>query len=224
MSLVKKILEYSIEKDLGHIPSALSMLDYLEYLFRNHLDRDWNIVIGKPYGAQAYYIIWKELYGLDIDNLSYGVKHNEIDFVDYGEETLGNALGIASGMSYNKKPTWCNISDAVLQMGSTLEAMQFIGKNKQDILLTVDYNNMQLTGRNDQNIIDAYSLFFDFGWNVLLVKNKDYSKIKGFIKKKGPKVILFQTIKGDTVREMEENPIKWHYKKLGSLDEITYSK
>jgi deoxyxylulose-5-phosphate synthase len=83
---------------------------------------------------------------------------------------------------------------------------------------------MQLTTKNDQNILDVYSLFFDFGWNVLLVKNKNYSKIKDFLKKKGPKVILFQTIKGNGVREMEENPIKWHYKKIGSSDEITYSK
>ena len=224
--MIKKMLKYSIDKKLGHIPSALSMLGYLEYLWKNHLDKDWNIVIGKPYGAQAYYIIWKEIFKLDINNLSYGVKHSEIDFVDYGEETLGNALGVASGLSLgNNKKTWCNISDASLQMGPTLEALQFIGKNQQDILLTIDFNNMQLTGKNTQNIWDVYSMFFDFKWNVLIINatEGDYSGVSKFLSKKGPKAIIFKTLKGEGVKEMEVDPITWHYKILNSIDDITLS-
>jgi len=224
---IQKLLDYSIKHKLGHIPSALSMLDYLDYLTENILNKDWNIVIGKPYGAQAYYILWNYYWNLDIENLSYGVKHDEIDFVDFSEETIGNALGVASGIQIsNKKKTWCNISDAVFQMGSTLEAIQFIGSNQQDILLTVDYNNYQLTGKvsdiMNTNIYDIYSLLTDCNWKVLLIKNlEDYSKIEKFVKNKGPKCILFETIKGKGILEMEMKPKEWHYKKLQNINEIT---
>ena len=223
--MIKKVLQYSIDNKLGHIPSALSMLEYVEYLTQNILQKDWNIIIGKPFGSQTYYKIWEKYWGLDITGLSYGVKHDEIPFVDYSEETLGNALGIASGVQLaNNKKTWCNISDGALQMGPTLEAIQFIGKMKQDILLTVDFNFMQLTGKTYDIIgVDEhnmYSYFHDFGWNVLLI-DKDYSKIPKFVTKKGPKCIIFRTKKGQGVLEMEQHPITWHYKKLEDFDEIT---
>jgi transketolase N-terminal domain/subunit len=228
---IEKLLEFSIKNKLGHIPSALSMFDYLDYLWNeceNGPDKDWNIVIGKPYGSQAYYTIWeKDLKDLEInpDTLSYGVKNKEIPFVNYSEETLGNALGVGAGISLaNNIKTWCNISDAVLQMGPTLEAIQFIGKEEIDILLTVDYNDYQLTSKISKEmkykIYEVYSLFSDFGWNVMIVRDKNYKKIPGFLKKKGPKVILFETIKGDFVREMRENPIKWHYKILENIDDV----
>ncbi len=232
--LRSRLLRYSIDKDLGHIPSALSMYNYLYELFENEeTDEiinpyDWNIVIGKPFGAQAYYIIWHYFYMLDKTNLSYGVKHSEINFVDFGEETLGNALGIASGISYNGKRTWCNLSDGVLQMGPTLEAIQFIGHNKQDIVLTVDYNRTQLTGDTIEIMgmtISAVSeMFSNHGWKVYKIESDKFHKgpAKALIEQlNGPIVFLIETTKGDGVVEMEADPIGWHYKKLGSLNEIT---
>ena len=127
------LLKYSFEQKLSHIPSALSMLDYVDVLFTDEFVvpyRD-HIVIGKPFGAQSYYLVWKKLGFLDkIEELNIGVKHDEISFVDYGEETMGNALGVAAGIAMTTdKNVWVNLSDASLQMGNTLEAIQFIGHN-----------------------------------------------------------------------------------------------
>ena len=36
-----------------------------------------------------------------------------------------------------------------------------------------------------------------------------------------PVVFLFRTIKGKGVLEMENDPVKWHYKELKNIDEIT---
>ncbi len=232
-NLRKRVLNYSIANNLAHIPSALSMFNYVYELFDNMKDDEvispynYNIVIGKPFGAQTYYIIWHYFYMIDHFKLPY-ILDNTIYFVDFSEETLGNALGIASGISYNNKPTWCNISDGALQMGPTLEAIQFIGNHNQNILLTVDFNGTQLTGNikeiNGMTIEKSKQLFELNNWTCYIINSKDFKKsnVKHLIENtKGPLCILVNTIKGEGVIEMENDPFKWHYKQLRSLDEIT---
>jgi transketolase N-terminal domain/subunit len=216
---VKKLIEYSKKKELGHIPSALSHLSFLNFLYENKyiIPYKHNIVIGKPYGAQAYYLIWKNL-GLidDIESLSYGVKHDEIPFINFSEETLGNALGVASGIQLaNNKRTWVHLSDAAFQMGPTLEALQFIAKKKQDLIITVDSNEYQLTGKTyDILRLDSVfisSLCLDLGYNSFIIK-EDYTRIPYHLKKKGPTILIFKTTKGQGVKKMEEDPVYWHYR------------
>ena len=236
-TILKRVLKYSINKKLSHVPSALSMLHYTHELFKYDMDAadraiidpyEWNIVIGKPFGAQSYYIIWHYYYMLNIENLAYGVKHEEIDFVDYGEETLGNALGFASGISYNGKRTYCNISDGALQMGSVLEAIQYIGHHKQNIVLTVDYNRTQLTGNTTDimgmTINGVYDMFYNAGWIPYIIEDSKFNakNIKSILDNiKGPIVFLIETHKGSGVVEMMQDPVTWHYKQLESLEEIT---
>lgn len=229
---MKELLEYSIKHDLRHIPSALSQYSYLKTLLPIINYKDTNIVIGKPFGSQAYYVPWESM-GLVKQPLSYGVKHDEIDFVDFSEETLGNALGVASGIQLgNSKKTWCNISDGALQMGATLEAIQFIGKHKQNILCTVDFNGQQLTDSlmNTMGIhsFNIEAMFAMYGWETKLVDTRVLNEygletvIKGCLGiNEKPVALIFKTSKGQGVKEMEDDPVKWHYKELRSLDEIT---
>jgi len=226
--MIKKVLEYSIKNKLSHIPSALSMLKYSYEMFKIIDKDDWNIVVGKPFGAQALYIIWEELYGLNIDNLSYGVKDKEIDFVDYGEETLGNALGFSSGISYNGKRTYCNISDGALQMGPTLEAINFIGHHKQSIVLTIDYNKTQLLGHTTHimgtTISNHYDIFLNAGWIPYIIESDKFNSknIKNILDNiKEPIVFLIETTKGEGVVEMVNDPVTWHYRQLNGLSEVT---
>lgn len=214
---MKELIKYSYDNNLSHIPSALSMYKYLQELFNNKLvtPKD-HIVIGKPFGAQAYYLVWKNLGYIDnIEQLSIGLKHDEIDFVDYSEETIGNALGVAAGIAMaSNKLIWVNITDAALQMGCTLEAIQFIGQLQlKNIMLTIDYNNSQVTG-NTTDIITVdpvINLFRGYNWHV----QNDFSNF-GIENK--PKVFIINTIKGDGVKFMEDNPKEWHYKKLNESD------
>ena len=221
--LVEEIVKYSYDNKLTHIPSALSMATYVEFLFENKIIVPYKdkIVLGKPFGSQAYYLLWKKM-GLlkNIEELSVGVKHDEIDFVDYGEETMGNALGVGTGIALaNKKnKVWVNITDATLQMGSTLEAIQYVGHNNiNNILLTVDNNNYQVTGRtsevlNTNPVIDMAKLY---GWEVKNCNGhskEKMKKIKYFNER--PTLINFITKKGFNVDYMEADPIKWHYKTI----------
>lgn len=230
ISLRDEILKYSFEKQLTHVPSALSMFDYLYEIFNLQVIQPYKdkIVIGKPFGSQAYYIIWKHFGWLnDIENLSMGVKHDEIDFVDYSEETMGNALGIGAGIATAcENRVWVNITDATLQMGSTLEAIQYIGQKKiNNIFLTVDFNNRQVTGRTS-DIIDArpvINFLQDNNWNVFQADGHDKKSIKLAIQQiensvvKAPSVIIFHTEKGHGVDYMVQNPVKWHYKPIDKL-------
>lgn len=221
--LLDEIVKYSYENKLTHIPSALSMATYVEFLFENKVVIPYRdkIVLGKPFGSQTYYLLWKKM-GLlkNIENLSVGVKHEEIDFVDYGEETMGNALGVGTGIALASKnnKVWVNITDATLQMGSTLEAIQYVGHNNvSNILLTVDNNNCQVTDITSK-ILDTKPVFEMaklYGWEVIDCDghNKEQMKTIKYYNKK-PTLINFITKKGFNVDYMEADPIKWHYKTI----------
>lgn len=217
----QKILEHSYKHKLGHIASALSMADYLQSVFKVISKTD-KIVIGKPFGAQAYYVIWKELGWLDdIDSLHMGVKHDQIEFVDYSEETMGNALGVAAGiaMTTNKR-VWVNLSDAALQMGNTLEALQFIGHNRiKNIFVTVDYNGSQVTGnvKDILNVDPCIDFCRHYGWWTQVVDGHDPKALDAAfsnIVDQLPSIVFCRTVKGHGVAEIEANPTMWHYKKI----------
>ena len=217
--LKARMLEYSYTHKLGHIPSALSMFDYVYLLFSKHMVKpDDIIVLGKPFGAQAYYVIWEYLGFLnEIDHLSIAVKHDEIPFVDFSEETIGDSLGVATGIAMTTdKLVWVNLTDATLQMGATLEAIQFIGQHQiKNILVTVDYNNSQVTGHTRDIIsVDPVIHFFEnYGWEV----NYDLNR---FGIGDRPKVFIMKTIKGHGIPSMEKDIKKWHYKKIETLEEL----
>ncbi len=121
-------------------------------------------------------------------------------------------------------------------MGPTLEAIQFIGANQLNMLMTVDCNGMQLT-ENINKVINTNSRYISnilkqSGWDVLIYptitdeNREDITKsiqyrLKNQTKTKIPTALLFETIKGHNVKEMEENPFGWHYKLLGDINEIT---
>lgn len=225
--MIEELVEHSYKNKLTHVPSALSMLTYVDTLFTQEYVKPFRdrIVLGKPFGSQAYYLIWKKLGYLDsIDELSMGVKHEEIDFVDYGEETMGNALGVAAGIAI-ANPTqtvWVNLTDATLQMGSTLEAIQYIGHNKlNNILMTVDNNNCQVTGKTSDvlHVTPAIDFIYNNSWDLVTCDGHCVDAIKDtFIHQSDyPRAFVYNTIKGHGVPYMETDPVKWHYKPIEQL-------
>jgi transketolase len=205
------------------------MLDYVDVLFsEKYVTPDDVIVIGKPFGAQAYYLVWQKLgYLGNIEKLSMGVKHDEIDFVDFSEETMGNALGVAAGIALTtNRRVWVNISDAALQMGNTLEALQFIGHHQlSNILVTVDYNGSQVTGHVGdilavRPIIDMCR---HYHWWVQEVDGHDRRKLSEAFSNPittVPNIVFCQTQKGHGFKSMTEDIKKWHYKKIETSIEL----
>lgn len=219
---------YKYLSGVTHIPSALSQVYYIDALFSGNIVTPYehNIVIGKPFGSIAYYYIWYKLGYIPHLNYSPVVKDYEIDFVDFSDEVIGNSLGVASGIEIaNKKLTWVNLPDSALQSGSIYEAIWFIGKHKQNIKVTIDYNRMQLVGGLQTNVDSDISMFSKNGWKVFILDDKKryFRYLDLGFKENGPVVFFIMTTKGDGVRQMEENPIGWHYRPIEDGDEITIS-
>lgn len=227
---MKDLLEYSFKRNLGHIPSALSMYDYIDVLFTEQYVRplDDYIVLGKPFGAQAYYIVWQRCGLLNkIDDLSVGVKHDEITFVEYSEETMGNALGVAAGIAMTTdNRVWVNISDAALQMGNTLEALQFIGHHKiKNIFVTVDYNGSQVTGNTSDilRVTPCIDFCRHYHWWVQVVDGHDRKALADTFNNlvaTAPNIVFCKTKKGKGIPSIEKDPGLWHYKKIQTSEEL----
>lgn len=229
VSVHEQVLVHSYNQQLAHIPSALSMLDYVDVLFSDgYVTANDKIVIGKPFGAQAYYVVWQRNDMIsDIHNLGVGVKHDEISFVDFSEETIGNALGVAAGMAITTNSrVWVNITDASLQMGNVLEAIQFIGHHQlTNIFVTVDYNNAQVTGpTNDILSVDPVKdLLYNYRWWVQSVDGHDRDQLRAAfddIHPNHPNVVFCNTVKGGRIQTMSQDIKKWHYKKIETLTEL----
>ena len=201
------------------------MYDYIDTIFKNKfidIEKGDRVVIGKPHGAQAYYVPWKELGLIDsYDGLNTSLKMNQINFVDYTIDILGDALGVAAGigLACNDR-VWVNLGDATLQMGNVLEAIQFIGQNNiNNIVTTVDWNDAQRCGKCS-DIIDVkpvFNFFMENGWDLKVVDGHNVSDIiKSWNEAKfeKPTVFVYKTIKGNGYPIMINNIMEWHYKTL----------
>lgn len=241
-----ELLDNSFNWNMAHIPSALSMLRYLSIMVPlmkwKYPEYKW--VAGKQFGQQAYYTIYKalkkynldELIPIDIETSTRPILLNSINKeFDYIEETLGNSLGVAIGMALSqKRPIWINLSDSVFQMGRVQEALRIISQYNLNIFITIDGNRCT---RCIGNIKDAQKYYgnkypmdyirelfeannIDF-YNITLRENnfnQAYNLINNVAKKHNPRVIYFETIKGDGFEEFQKDPVGWHYKKLSEQD------
>lgn len=209
-------LEFIRHYQYTHIPSALSQIYYLNHIFSKGLVTPYtdSIVLAKPFGHAAYYYIWQKYGMIGQERYSDGVRDTEIDFVDFSDVTIGNALGVSSGIEIGREGmTYVNMSDSQLQMGSVVEAIQFIGRRKQNIKLTIDYNRQQLTSNLLTNISADKSLFLTNGWNVFDMVD-DFRVFDYGFGLSGPVVFFAHTEKGDGIPEMQSNPSYWHYKSV----------
>jgi len=233
----KDILRMSFLSKAGHIPSALSMVDYLYILFKYrylNLFED-KIVIGKTYGAQAYYVVFSKIGvfpKIELDNfgktghfLTHGISAN-FPGIDFAEETLASCLGVACGMALSlknknsSKKVYVNVSDASLQAGTIWEAAMFASTfNLSDIVMTVDLNRQQILC-DTMGMESLDDKFVSFGWNVIQKNGHNLKDIKEAYKlafsenySGKPTVILFNTLKGKGVSFMEGD-LNWHYMSL----------
>ena len=220
-SLQHRCLEISAKHGLAHIPSALSMLKYVWQVSKHINLAEWDIVLGKPFGSGAYYAAWEDVFGWVPKEYHEGLNARNCPLVAFGEQTIGNALGVALGMALTgSKKVWCNLSDASLQMGQTLEAIVFMLHHANELgnlFVTVDCNDFQVLGRvSDILSIDpVVEMLKQSKLNVLDIKNPKFEDFKDFDSKNAvPTVVIVRTVKGEGVKEFEQDPVKFHYKTI----------
>lgn len=227
----KDIIQMSADYKLAHIPSALSMLDYVKTVYQcmdSDKTDDWITVFGKPFGAQAYYAVWQRLFGIKPTVYSEGINWDcAPDLVTFAEETIGNALGYAIGaaMGSPDKKVWCNISDGALQMGQTLEALLFLMQHSHELpnlFVTIDNNHAQVLGgtSNIVSVIPILNMIYrETSLNSHFMNGHCQSDLdENFAdfgkKNKLASIYVCNTIKGYGIKDFKENPVKYHYAQI----------
>ncbi|GGP76142.1 transketolase [Saccharothrix coeruleofusca] len=232
-----RVLRLAARKPL-HVGSALSVIDLLAVLYttvlRRRPDDPWwsgrdRLVLSKGHGAYGLYAVLAELGVLDdcLDGLP-GHPSDGIPGVEAATGALGHGLSIGCGMALGLRRAgrdqrvFVVTGDGELDEGSNWEAAQFAAHHQLDNLVAVvDRNGLQQEGRTEQvlGLEPLADKWRAFGWAVSVVNGHDPAAVRtavtGLIDRRGPGVLIADTVKGKGVSFMEGQP-SWH---MGQLTE-----
>jgi len=237
----KDVLKMSYEMKTAHLASSLSCVDIVSTIYESFLKIKNNylknikrnrFILSKGHAATTLYsvlfrkkIISKKEFNSFCKPNSLLEEHPspKIKGVECATGSLGHGLPIACGIALgnkikkNKAKTYVLISDGECNEGSTWEAAMFASaKQLNNLILIVDYNKWQATGRSDEifSLAPLAKKFETFNWKIFEINGHNYYQLINTLKyssKKKPIAIIANTIKGKGVSFMEGNN-NWHYK------------
>jgi transketolase len=239
----RTILEQAHRAGVGHIGSALSVVEILVALFGRVLrgepgdaDRD-RLVLSKGHAALALYaalheagrISREQLDGYCGDGTLLGTHpEHELAGVDFSSGSLGHGLSIGAGaglaarMQGSHRRAFVLVSDAECNEGSLWEAVMFAAHHGLGNLIAVmDANGQQALGYTRQ-VLDLEPLtgrFEAFGWEAVEVDGHDVDALASALDRVGerPRVVVARTTFGKGVSYME-GLVKWHYWPMSDAD------
>lgn len=193
MNLRKRILEIAFRDGMGHIPSALSVVDIIWRLYEIMKQEDV-FILSKGHGALALYVVLEAKGLLSLDKPLQGHPKRGGPIVA-STGSLGHGLPMAVGMAFAKKikgesgDVFCLIGDGECNEGTTWESALVANHHNLDNLkIIVDQNHSSDRALNMGNIKEKFKAF---GINATVVNTK----------------------KGNGVSFMENDP-SWHNRKL----------
>jgi len=233
-----KIVETVYSGKHGHIPSAFSIIDILEILYRDYLkfdpkNLDWPgrdyFILSKGHGCVALYVIL-ERYGiltqrdLDLFCKPGGIlgEHADVTQVPGVEASTGSlghgfpfAMGHALGLRLRGQPNkvWVMVGDGECNEGTVWETA-LVAANLQlgNLCCIVDKNGSAATILP----VDPLRAKWDaFGWETFEIDGHSEEEIccaldsLTFSAVGKPKVIVANTLKGKGVSMMEGHGV-WH--------------
>lgn len=150
---------------------------------------------------------------------------NKVPGIEMSTGSLGQGFSAAAGMAMAGKldndpgRIYVLLGDGEIQEGIVWEAAMSAAHYKLDNLVGIlDYNGLQIDGRNDDvmTVAPVADKFRAFGWNVIEIDGHDFLQIRDAFGRarecKGmPTMIIAKTIKGKGVSFMENNA-GWHGK------------
>lgn len=237
----KTILKISYDAQVGHVGSALSVVDILVALYFNilktnpqhptHPSRD-RFILSKGHAAPALYaVLYKkgyltkktlQQYCRDGGLLEEHPTHN-VSGIEVSTGSLGHGLSIGTGMALSAKiqdkshRVFVLISDAELDEGETWSAVLSAAHYSLDnLFVLIDYNKVQALGKVAEilNVEPLAEKFQAFGWNVIEVDGHNISMIIGTVQKT-TQYNRPTVIICHTIRgkgvSFMEHAIQWHY-------------
>jgi transketolase len=239
----RQVIEQAIEARVGHIGSALSVVEILTVLWGRVLrspatddpDRD-RFILAKGHAALALYCVLDARGLLDGDLLrtycqdgsALGV-HPEFGLpgVEVSTGSLGQGLSVGCGIAHALRRrgspgrVFVLLSDAECNEGQVWEAAMFAAHHRLDNLVAVvDVNGMQALGRTSE-VLDTSPLarrWEAFGWLAVEADGHDESALLAaftarLAERTTPAVVLARTVLGKGVSFMEDR-LEWHYRNL----------
>ena len=233
--LRRTVLEQAFRAGVGHIGSALSVVEIVSALFRvlrgepGEPDRD-RLVFSKGHAALALYAALHlsgelsrdqlETYCGDGTLLGTHPEH-ALSGVDFSTGSLGHGLSIGAGaalaarMQGSDRRVYVLVSDAECNEGSLWEAVMFAAHHRLvNLIAIVDANGQQALGYT-RDVLDLEPLparFGAFGWETDEVDGHDVDALAAALESDGerPRAIVARTTFGKGVSYME-GLVKWHY-------------
>jgi transketolase len=236
----RMILEQSMRANVGHIGSALSIVELLTALYGDVVQiaspgdagRD-RVVLSKGHAALALYAVLCATGRLSEDDLNTfcgdgsrlgGHPEHVLDYVDFATGSLGHGLSIGTGAALaarldgSSRRTFVVMSDAECNEGSVWEAAMFAAHHQlSSLTLIIDVNGQQALNYTHE-ILDLAPLarrWSAFGWDVHEVAGHDEAALVSTLRDLDtasgpPHVLVADTTFGKGVSYMESR-IEWHY-------------
>ncbi len=230
------ILRESKRAHVGHIGSALSVVEILVALFRDIIAVENNtfvdrFVLSKGQAALALYgalylrgiISEQQLHGYCTSGSLLGSHpSHELTGVEFSTGSLGHGLAYSCGLALaaritgERHRTFVLVSDAECNEGSLWESVMFAGHHKlSNLCAIVDMNGQQAFGMTKEivHIGDMGRLWRDMGWETRAADGHcvdAVAKAISFDRSEKPRVVLASTVSGKGVDFMEK-AVKWHY-------------
>lgn len=246
--LRRTVIDSAMAAGVGHIGSALSIVDLLAALYGRVLripepddgDRD-RFVLSKGHAALALYAALFERGFIDRDLLDSYCRddtplgthpEHQVRGIDFSTGSLGQGLSVGAGAALaarlqgSSRRVYTLVSDGECNEGSLWEAVMFAAQQQlSNLVALVDLNGQQAFGYT-KDVIDLTPLtarFEAFGWSAHEVDGHDPQAISELLtaldERPGrPHVLVARTVFGRGVSFMEQT-IDWHY---WPLDEQHY--
>lgn len=225
--LRKRILEVAYRDEMGHIPSALSIVDIVWTLYDKVMTPDDRFILSKGHGCMALYAVLEKKGLLNWDSKLQGhPKRGGAILASTG--SLGHGLPMAVGIALAKKIkgekgiVYCLIGDGECNEGTTWESAMVASHHDLDnLVIIVDQNQ---SSERALSVGDMEYKFSSFGCKTMgvyghtdqlefILTNNPYL----WMGVKQPKCIISENTKGKGVPFMENNP-EWHNKKITKQD------
>lgn len=218
--LRNRILEVAVRDGMGHIPSALSILDTIWILYSQvMLDND-QFILSKGHGVMALYAVLEEM-GLINWSLKLMGHPKRDGAVLASTGSLGHGLPMAIGLAKAKKikkekgRVFCIIGDGECNEGTIWESTLLANHHKLDNLVVIVDQN-----KSSERALEMGSLtskFQSFGLMSIEVDGHNHQDLSFWLKQnyKHPAAIICNTTKGHGVSYMENNP-EWHNRKINA--------
>ncbi|MBR6473214.1 MAG: transketolase [Firmicutes bacterium] len=238
------IIKALYEAGSGHPGGSLSCADIMTALYFHEMnidpkdpmmeDRD-RLVLSKGHACPAQYAALAERGFFPKEELKTLRKlgsmlqgHAKMDLVpgvEMSTGSLGQGFSVSVGMALANKldgkkgRVYAILGDGELQEGIVWEAAMSAGHyHLDDLCAIVDWNGLQIDGRNDDvmTVRPIADKFKAFGFNVISINGHSFEEIfDAFTKareyKDGPTAIIASTHKGHGVSFMEDQA-GWHGK------------